>query len=67
MVESNGDYAFKRIVFSLVRDGTRLKTAIEGCDEGCFLTMPDYVREVLDGKRQSGFGVWIRNRDRLRS
>jgi hypothetical protein len=58
----SGGYAFKRIIFSLVRDGTRLKSVIEGHDEGCFSTISGYVREVLDGKRQSCYGVWLPDR-----
>lgn len=62
MVEGSNGYAFKRIVWSLVRDGTRLKTAVEGVPRGCFLTVSDYAREVLDGKRQSCYGVWVEDR-----
>jgi len=66
-MEGEGSFAFKRIICSLVRDGTRLKTVIEGCNQGCFLTMPEYVREVLDGRRPSAYGVWVPDRDRGRS
>ena len=61
-MDSGNDYAFKRIFWSLVRDGARLKVVIEGHSHGCFLTMPEYVREVLDGKRQSCYGVWVPDR-----
>ena len=62
MVEGSGRYAFKRITWSLVRDGTRLKTVIEGVPQGCFLTVSDYAREVLDGKRQTCYGLWFGDR-----
>ncbi len=64
MAVDESPFAFKRITWSLVRDGTRLKSVIEGHDNGCFLTIPDYIRDVLDGKRQSCYGVWIPDRDR---
>lgn len=64
MVEGSGGYAFRRISISLVRDGTRLKMAIEGREEGCFLVIADYAREVLDAKRQSAYGMWFADRNR---
>ena len=64
MAEGNTGHAFKRILWSLVRDGSRLKTEIEGVPNGCFLTVSEYAREVLDGKRQSCYGVWIEDRIR---
>lgn len=62
MIESNADYAFKHIIWSLVRDGTRLKTVVEGVPRGCFLTVSEYARDVLDGKRQTCYSVWLQDR-----
>jgi hypothetical protein len=56
-------FAFKRIYWSLVRDGTRFRAELEGHPEGCFLSIPDYVRQVLDGNSSRNFGVWIPSRE----
>lgn len=51
---------FTRVKYSLVRDGTRLKASVEHYEQyGCFLALPDYIREVLDGKRVEAYGPWF--------
>jgi len=62
MASPGRGFAFKRIFWSLVRDGTRLRTEIEGVPSGCFLTIADYVREVLEGRRETWYGVWVEDR-----
>lgn len=55
----------RRVVLSLVRDGTRLKIVIEGDSSGCYSVVVDLAREVVDGKRQSCYGVWLPDRSRV--
>lgn len=53
---------FKRVLFSLVREGTRLKVVMEGYEQyGCALGINDYVRGVLDGKGDA-WGIWLHPR-----
>jgi len=60
-VDSN--HRFGRVVISLVREGTLLMIAVEGYeDEGCFTVIRDYAKEVLDGKREKAFGIWLSDR-----
>lgn len=54
---------FGRVVISLVREGTLLKIAVEGYEnEGCFTVIRDYAKEVLDGRRERAYGIWLSDR-----
>jgi hypothetical protein len=56
---------FGRVVISLVREGTLLKIAVEGYeDEGCFTVIRDYAKEVLDGRREEAYGIWLEDKRR---
>jgi hypothetical protein len=51
---------FGRVVISLVREGTLLKIAVEGYEnQGCFTVIRDYAKEVLDGRREKAYGIWL--------
>jgi len=55
---------FGRVVISLASDGKLLKIALEGFeDEGCFTVIRDYAKEVLEGKREKAWGVWLSGRN----